>query len=388
MSRNCGSSALLVGGDHRFPADPCEYNFGFDARPGCNRLRCASCGADVRTGAVGLSLKDGERPKDLTAMYATEDWASLPFVTNEQSGWRLYACKCETWQELDHHLLENDHDSPGDPDLPWRCAGHPVPELPLSLGELTIAADTDWAALVQRILDGACPRRLDRADEGPWLWLPWLYAYLKDLPVRAKLSRAIGDRAPDRAEHVVAAVLAFFRRFPVADGIERVVACAEADVAAVFAGHKVPEVDYRPSLWGALISALMMRTDENDALDVRVIDVVRKAMLRPAGKPDAVTEVLSWAYADAFRDADLAWMAENIAALDAAGPGRWTKIMTMLVAASRKKVELEHLIVIGGIALIQSRRVDTSAIRAWMQKRGHKADAWVVALESALDKNR
>lgn len=130
------------------------------------------------------------------------------------------------------------------------------------------------------------------------------------------------------------------------------------------------------------------RRVENDALDVRVVAVVRKAMLLPAGKPDAVTEVLSWTYADAFRDADLAWMAENIAALDAAGPGRWTKIMTMLVAASRRKLELDHLIVIGGIALTQSRRVHTSAIRAWMQKRGHNADAWMVALESALDKNR
>ena len=387
MSRNCGSSAMLVSGEHRFPADPCEYDFGLDSRPGCTRLRCARCGADVRTGPAGTSVKDGHAALDLLAMYAAKDWTSLPFLTNAQSGWRLYACKCEIWEELNEHCLENDHDSPGDPDLPWSCAGHPVPSLPVSLGELTIAADTDWSALVQRILDGACPRRLERANEGPWMWLPWLYAYLAGLPVRAKLSSAIGDRVDDRAEHVVAAVLAFFRRFPVADGIERVVARAEADVGAVFAGHKVPEADYRPSVWDALMSALMMRTDENDALDVRVVDVVRDAMLLPAGDPDEVKDVLTWTYDSAFRDADRLWMAENIAALDAAGSGRWSRIMTTLVRDSRRNVELDHLIVIGGIALIQSGRVDPAEIRAWIKRSGHSRDPWVVVLKSALDEN-
>ncbi len=387
MSRNCGPSARLVSGEHRFPDDPCEYNFGFDARPGCNRLRCQRCGAAVRTAPVGTRLTNGQAPKDLQAMYATKDWTSLPELTRTESDWRLYACKCQIWEEPNEHLLDNDHDSPGDPDLPWSCAGHPVPGLPVTLGDLVISASTDWPALVAQILGGACPRRLERTDEGPWLWLPWLYAYLAELPAQSELSPAIAARVDDRDDHVVAVVLAFFRRFPAAEGIERIVARAEADLGAVFAAHKVAECDYRPSLWDVLIGAMLIRTDENDALDMRVINRVRKALLLPASNPDVVKEVFNWTHADVFRTADLAWLAENVAAVDAAGPGRWNKIMTMLVTASRKNHELDHLVVIGGSVLIQSRRVAPSAIRAWMKQRGVATDAWFGALENAMEKN-
>ncbi len=388
MSRSCGSSALLVGSEHRLPVDPCEYNVEGSVGPGCNSLRCEACGAQVRAGPPGSRLKDGSRPGFVAAMYENKDWASLPFVDVAPSRWRLYACKCRWWEEPSEHLLVNDHDSPGDPDLPWVCSGHPSPELPLKLGDLTISANSDWPSILKRILGGASPRKLDRKDEGPAVWLAWLYAYLHGLPVAPKLARAVGERIGDRDERVVGTVLLFFRRFPAADGIDLVVARAETDLGGVLATHHVPEHEYRPSSWDLMIAAMKQRTHENDAIDLRVVDVVRKVMLLPAGAKDPVKETLTHHWnADAFRDDDLAWMAENIVALETAGPGRWTKVMNFVVSAARKKPgELDHLILIAGGAIIQSGRVPAAEVRDWIQKRGYRHEAWVLVLESMLEK--
>lgn len=309
-----------------------------------------------------------------------------PSRPTEYPSWRLYACRCSSWEESGEHRLVNDHQSPGDPDVPWTCGGHPPPTLPLALGDLTVSEETDWAATVERILRGTCPRRLERDEEGPWLWLSWLYAHLRGLSVAAKLSRAVADRVADPDDRVVGAVLVFFRWFPSAEGIDRVIARAESDVAAVFVGHKVPERAFAPRLWDVMIAAMQQRRGVNSALDVRLVDVVREVMLRPGPDADQVNETLNDRdYADAFRDDDFAWMAENIVALEAAAVGRWSMILDLLYYASRRNVEHEALLVIAGIALIQSRRVDLEAIRAWIQKTGRNTSAWALPLEASLD---
>jgi len=218
------------------------------------------------------------------------------------------------------------------------------------------------------------------------MWLPWLHAYLADLPIQNAVSRAIGERGDDPDDHVVAVVLAFFRRFPAADGFERVLVRAERNIESVLTGHEVSQSPgYRPSLWDVMISAMMMRTEMSDALGMRVVAVVRKAMLIPAVKPDVVAEVLTWTYADAFRADDLAWLAENIVALDKAGPGRWRQVMTVLVAARRKNPELEYLLLVAGVALIRDGHVSPQMLRTWIPQHGHKTEPWVIALEGALD---
>lgn len=384
MNRSCGAGVLVVGGRHRLPDDPCEYNHVFSYGPGCNQLRCQSCGARVRIGPLGASLKEGAK-KDIAALYATDDWRSLPFITTEHSAWRLYACKCSVWEEGSEHLLVNDHQSPGAPNLPWACGGHPAPELPLVLGELTISATTAWAATVDRILNGACPRAQERDDEGPWLWLTWLYAYLRGLPVASKLSRAVADRVADPEERVVGAVMFFFRSFPEADGMDRVIAHAESNPAAMFAAYKVPERSFAPRLWDVMIAAMQKRTEINVPHEERIVNVVRNVMLRPGPDAEAVNETLNdLDYADAFREDDFAWMADNIVALEATAAGRWTMILDLLYYASRRNVDLEALLVIAGTALIQSRRVDLAAIRSWIRRTGRGTAAWALPLEAAL----
>lgn len=377
---------MTVGGTHRLPDDPCEYNPEASSGPGCNQLRCQNCGEHVRASAPGFRPKGELRRNDCAKLYATEDWSASPFVVPAHADWRLYACRCMYWDEGSEHFLINDGDSPGDAHMNWRCGGHPEPVLPLALGKLTISTTTDWPALVQQILDGECPRRLERKDEGPWLWLPWLYAYLEGVPVTSELSRAIANRITDRDERVIGAVLIFFRRFPTADGISKLFAHANADPARVAIVHAVPETTLRPSLWNILIGMLQNRTEENPAREA--VDLLRKVMLATtAGTRDPLKETLSRPWeANAFWLDDAEWMSENIVALEAAGPGRWKPLMSLILAFARNDAELESMVVIAGIALIQSGRVPAADMRAWIKQRASRSDAWALVLTSALDK--
>ncbi len=381
MSRSCASGALLVGGEHRLPEDPCEFNT--DA--GCNQLHCGNCGERVRNSPSGFRLADSRGRADAPALYAAEDWSASPLVVPAAASVRLYACRCDYWHERDTSLVVNDHEEPGDPHMNWACGGHPEPALPLTLGELAISTETVWPVVVGRILDGACPRPLERADEGPWLWLVWLYVYLRDLPAASGLSREVGRRIGDRDERTVGAVLIFFQRFPTADGIEHLLAHAKADPSSVAVKHSVPEDSYEPSMWDVLIGVLVKRTAENPAHDA--VDVIRKVMLHPIGRRDPLVQTLerSWEAA-AFRLDDAAWFAENIVALDAAGPGRWKPLMNQVVAFARNDDELESMIVIAGVALIESGRIPAPEIREWIKQHGYDTEAWPLVLQSALDK--
>jgi hypothetical protein len=77
------------------------------------------------------------------------------------------------------------------------------------------------------------------------------------------------------------------------------------------------------------------------------------------------------------------FLAENIVAIDRAAPGRWRLIMTIL-ADWYQKPELGYLIVLAGIALLDSRAVTGREMREWIDaSRGWRDPAWIMPLESA-----
>ena len=438
LERVCADRGLLVDGDTRLATDPSEYyDNAVRALVGCSRLRCASCGAWVRGGPPWLTVKKGVG-LDPAQLYAAPKWADLPSMERRtpalrnETALRLYACKCSRWEATRVDRIDNEHDSPNDPDLPWACAGHPPPELPVTLGDLTIAVTTKPADVVSKILAGSCPRALEipHGDgDGPSVWLGWLYVYLKGLPLADELCSAIANRIDDADPHVVGRVLYFFSRFPRAKGIEVLVARAEADLHRVAVGYPIPEHYHAPTLWDVLVS----RLEHLDERDARVDAIVRRVLVLPLASlshadlgSTSLVECerqlrarMGWDlnsdfakkwmddYArrkqseridvvgaelgrspGAFDDAEVrSFIADHIVEIDAAAKGRWQQAMTLLTDWFHKP-EQGHLIVVAGARVIRAKLASADEIRAWIQARrsyGWVDDAWVRPLEDMLE---
>lgn len=438
--RVCAKSGLLVDGDTRFLTDPCEYfHPGVGVQVGCGRLQCANCKAWVRGGPPGLGFKP-KAQVDLRALHAAPDWSALPFVEEAyvlQKRMRLYACLCRYWAADSVEAIDNDHEFQSDPDVPWACAGHPTPELPLSLNDLRIEARTNWPQLVAKILSGSCPRALERREalgDEPGLWLAWLYVYLRGLSIADDLSSAIADRLDDSDPHVVGRVLYFFSEFPHARGIEKLVARAESDLHRVAVGYPIPESVSALTLWRVLVVRLAQALDQPDALDTRIESLVKRLLVVPLSSiphddvgPIGTVELerqrrsrLGWAdatlkfvlddfarartseridvigsalarFSSTFRNPELrVFIADHIVEINAAAPGRWRQAMTLLSDRVHKP-EQGHLIVIAGARVIQAGLATPDEFRAWIgecRTSGGWVDAaWVAPLESMLGKS-
>lgn len=378
--RFCGEGGTVVRGDERVSDDPCEYTYG-----GCNRIRCKHCGAMVKVGLPGGKLKELAQPKP--QLYPYDDWFAMPFIERGHPRCRAYACKCSVWQADVEAFLVNDGDSPSDPNVPWTCAGHPVPTLPVTLGPITVANSSDWPSLVRQILDGACPRPLGTRWEGPPTWLRWLYGYLVGLPEADRLSSAVAERISDSDPKVVGAVLGFFERFPNASGAERLIGRAEESIDRILVTVPDPEPDFAPSpqsLWKVMLKYMEYR-GEPDPLDARVVALVRKQMLLPAS-PDVVKEALEKSQ-KSFDEDDLQWLADHVVEIEKAQPGRWTAVMNLLVYWKRWERDVAHLIAIAGVALVQSGVVSHDEIRKWISTRSYPEDEWVPVIEASLAKS-
>lgn len=370
------------------------------------------------------------------ALHATPDWAQLPELERRgpvltiDKPVRMYVCTCRRWDAEQTEAIAYDHDLKTAPNVPWECAGHPSPELPLVLGELSLASGVDCAHVVRRILEGVRPRALELphgAPEGPGLWLCWLYAYLSGLPVADDLSAAIAERVEDRDPHVVGRVLHFFARFPAAKGLERVVAFAEAGPHRVAVGYPIPEFYVAPTLWSVLAARLAEQPDARvDALIRRVLliplaslshedlgptDLVeceRQLRLRHGWDPngehlrthlqdyarlkkseriDVVASQLEYSHG-AFDDVALRrFLADHIVEIDAAAKGRWRLVMHLLTDW-RHKPDLAHLIVVAGTRVFRAGLASAAELRAWIQARrayGWVRDEWVLPLERLLE---
>ena len=439
--RVCSSRGLLVDGDTRLATDPCEFNDDAVLAPvGCGRLRCASCGAWVRAGAPGLTIKDGTSI-DAATLYAAASWANVPAfeqrkpALRNESRARFYACKCSRWEATRVDRIDNEHDSPNDPEIPWSCAGHPLPELPIRLGDLMVGGTIDVAGLVRKVLAGSCPRALElpmRLGDGPGVWLGWLYTYLRGLPLAETFASAIAGKIDDADPAVVGRVLFFFTRFPHAAGIDHLVARAGADVHRVAVGYPIPEHYKVPTVWDVLAARLALRT-AGDALDARVEAVVRRALVVPLAslshadlgstnlveqerqlrvkqgwdvnsdfakqsiddyaklknseRIDVVANELERS-PGAFDDPELrVFLADHIFEIDAAAKGRWKLVMERL-SDWLNKPEQGHLIVIAGARVIEAKLASADEVRAWIQSRrayGWVNDAWVLPLEGILE---
>lgn len=336
--RYCVDGGLLVGGKRSLSTDPCEYSNG------CNQLGCSRCGARVRIGPPNLrpNYDVFDDKQHLAALYDAPDWSHLDFLqpmpADADLASRLYACKCTSWEESSSSYLVDD---PKEymPKLPWRCAGHPCPQLPLRLGEIELRDDTDWAALLARLTDG----RASSVDLGqpfpldtPSQRLIWLYHYLVGLPIAERLSAAVATRLANPA--LTTTVLEFFLVYPRSQGREA------------------------------------------------VSGLTRDSLLGVAGAPlsdAAVADVLTRGAAVLTAD-DVTIIATELGAIEQRRPGRWSQIMDALLERATEDAELEYVIPIGAMALLQSGRVPNHQLRAWATRQGSAGTAWRAALDAMV----
>lgn len=389
--RYCDAGGLLVYPAGRLPTDPCEYHSeGVSGSCGCTAMRCKRCCEVARVGPPGRGLAPDSvvRPADL---FLAARWDDL---TVTKSYVRLYTCRCDLWECLsDAEGIDHKREFANDPHMDWACAGHPVPELPVRLGELEVGAHTDWAALVDKILLGACPRALELVNctEGPALWLSWLYAYLRGLPHADALSAALAERVSDPDWLVRGRVLHFFERFPLATGFQRLALVAEWSPQLLATACPIPEW-YKPLiLFDAILARLQTTPRRLDADTARALQVVRHAMLAPpiAGDGvDIVVKVLDTFSGDLWDEEARLWLADNAVAVDTAGPGRWRAILDRLADGYMIR-KFGYLIVIAGSALIQQRRITGTDFAAWLEGARMRGvwvdDVWVLPLQALFE---
>ena len=396
--RLCHRWGLLVDGKNSMLEHPAEYRCAFFGKLGCHRLHCSGCGAIVRAGVPGAMPRYsiGEyalsRPQ-IEQLFLTEDWLSLPFIEQQAGGFgRLYACKCQCSEQFTvdyvsgHGNYAPDDDS--DPRRPWSCDGHPLPELPITIGELPIGDDCDPTELVARIFAGATLRPLGTKYEGPALAISWLYAFLLGLPLGERIAIATADLLDaDRGKHAHD-IATFYTRFPRASGVERILAAIERRFGELAEAKDTPGDIL--SLWRVVEARLSEQLPARDATDARAWELFGRALLS-SEVSSATDQKLRAAFgrrAGVFDEAELRWFTDQSAAIEKAGHGRWPALLGLLAASAKLDPTQGHFVVIAGLSLQREGRATADQLRTWtrewIEENGRETTEWELPLTSGL----
>jgi hypothetical protein len=317
MSLNyCESGGFLVSGTSELPVDPSEYQPD-SRRPliGCNQLVCGVCEARVRSapGYFPLPLKDR---RDWAAIYATQDWSTLPAMDRDPQ-YRLYVCKCRfAAVPAESPVLRGDNTN-----TPWRCGGHPPATFPLTIDGIEITRFSDLERVIRQHV------------EAPTFTLQKFHerligtAFEKTIPEIAR--RLLSDREPLAKSKA----LGFYYSYPGAPGAERVVELATGDRAS-FIG--VP--DPRPITDDLTMETRLLTTfgrlwEQGLVSDEQALDVFRRDALRSSTSAAAI-EVLS--------ERDAQWLVQHADDIAKAAPNAIGRLIVSVHNAN-KSVDLVAL---------------------------------------------
>ncbi len=196
----CAKNGCLVDRTFPLPTDPTELYVARLPPIGCSRLRCTACGVAVRN-AVGIAFmsRDDLPRSELSKLYDLADLSSSPLLGKTHPDHRLYLCRCHRWLEIRYHELDNpDRDLLTDPDVPWRCDGHPAIEFPHDIHGVRVGSRDELRDLAVRGFHGFDPPGI-RADERDAQWLTRLYYRLSptDAGIVAQVATAcLADPEP------------------------------------------------------------------------------------------------------------------------------------------------------------------------------------------------
>ena len=226
----CAEDGIVGPSDRDIPEDPGDYYlFAALSMVLCNNLVCDHCGVKVRN--HGNLWPANNRPLDEAALYDTPDWTQsdqLVPASPDTEGFRLYACRCSAMVVATAQTMtsfaDRDKIAP-----PWRCAGHPVAELPMHFLGADLTPDTDWDAMVLSGLQRVYPPNPTAFEERvPLAFVVHLYIRLIGSPYAEKVSRAVAKllASPDPLHRVNA--LYFFAQLLRVPGWETLVPIARA----------------------------------------------------------------------------------------------------------------------------------------------------------------
>jgi hypothetical protein len=163
----CALNGYLMGPKGEMLWEPGDNMWGV-RKPtvGCDRLRCAVCGAMVRNHAGWVvddeQVKFGtaEYRARVDALYESATWDGLPYAARHER-YRTYVCRCgvvlEDWERA---LGASNVGGFGTSPIPWSCVGHPEVTLPFTMDGVTFRTEDELASIRNASGDG--DREADR----------------------------------------------------------------------------------------------------------------------------------------------------------------------------------------------------------------------------------
>ncbi len=372
--RYCAHGGRVVADFIEVPDEPTRYDHPAAPEVGCSRLVCRDCAAPVRNhpGVGGT----GPLHQRIVELYESQRWSELDWL--EPIAARLYACRCRVWLEASSHLMNDPDPEPEDPVFPWRCTGHPPPDLPAEIHGIRVEPDMDFEPVVRRAFADQAPEPAQTEPDFrtfPASWITALWLQLAGLPAADSLARSVVRCLQSDEQWLRGSALYFLRRLPSAGGF--------ADVLELASQPGLLTREW-PSRYGegeALASpleVLMERLDavppgvELDPVEERAATMLRDRVLTGEdGGHVGVVRVV----ADYFGD----WLASHIEQIEAAWPGRWKGVLDALVNSGQ-----EDNAAIGGVAIASGGRVPTGELQAWLEEPVNRYNAHGLVIEAAL----
>jgi hypothetical protein len=313
----CESAGFLISGTSELPVDPSEYQ-PESRRPviGCNQLICGECGANVRSAAGYFPLAMAE-PRDSEAIYATEDWSTLPAMDRDPQ-YRLYVCKCRFASVAAAYPVLRDEYT----NTPWRCGGHPPATFPLTIDGIEITRFSDLERIIRQHL------------EAPTFALQTFHERLvgtaleKSIPEIAR--RFLSDPLPDMRSKA----LGFFFSYPQAPGAERVIELATGDRAGFIGVPDARPITDDLTLETRLVTTFGQLWRHGLVLDAVALPLFRRDAQRPTTSAAAI-EVLA--------ERDPQWLLAHADEIAVAAPNAIGRLIISVYNIAREAVDLVAL---------------------------------------------
>lgn len=336
----CSGHGFVVSLKRPLPTDPHDFDVGGRTPTvGCNQLRCQRCQCVVRS-APGVEprefsgwatlLKDHygvsaqpDAPSQVAALvkvlYDLPEIAASPLVVAAGTA-RLYVCRCGLWTEYAESPLENSDPAPSDPNMPWRCAGHPEIALPYEFDGAHADSEADLRALCQRALHGETPPGAHADDRRGACWAARLHGRLGGTPWQDAVAAAAAGCLDDPDVDTRARAIQFFAlRFGLAVGMRRGVELLQT----------------RPELYRGLANAYA-----DGAADKTLEDSLLSVIMPMAGDDAGARELLRSqvlragqgrrAHYYTLAASDTAWLAEHAEEVARATPQQVAALITAL----------------------------------------------------------